>query len=1079
MRKWGLALLGIVCLFVVVLIAGSASASGSGEDYPPPASGDWVVDSVTTVQNEDVTLNGDLLIQNGGVLTLDDCTLVIHSTSNGEFGIYVNGSNGGALNLYHTMIKANEHANGYRFEVFDNADLDIDYCQITDGYGPDVKPHSATGDDFSCLDTGLRIDSNKEIFIRHSAIYNSEGNGISLWNDCNVTIENCGISTNQLSGITHMSYWGIMRGNLVVRNSYFDNNALSILPNDKGPDSGNDMQLQMYYSQLWSNAIVAISIENCDVNQSNGYGLYIQGVSDATISNCTVWYNSFHGLVLKGYKHAGHVGLVENNFFYHNGWVLHGRQGRALLEYSPTFFYDTINVTARSNRLYYCFGSAIMPSSVGEKHVGYFHDNIIIGLRAAPLDEQYHTLQDIGIVIQKEDKSWIFNNYIANCSGDAISVSEDCDPLIFNNTIVNCGWGLSYYNNNKYVPKFWNNTIIDSNETDVWVTNSSQIDSLQNGFSIASCDEISSLKVNWFLNVGVLDSDGVALPGALVSVYDNYGAIVFAGESDASGQAEWIEITEYIISYDQNDYLTPHTIVVEKDGMSSSVLVNVSGGLDIEITLGNLAPYFNNLPDEILAVADGSNEFDLTPYIGDPDNPLEDLRISEDSQYIEVNGHVLTLTYPSSVTTEDVTITLADGILARAGEPKSTTATIRVRVVDRDEFINPVFLFSPLSTSSSSIELEWTQNTDDNFKSYKVYSGKRGGDFTLLTTMSSADYTSYTASGLDADTGYIFRVDCENTDGNSNPSNVGSGWTRPSEYKPVTISEPKEGTKLEGVVTIRTDIHDLMDADKVEFYIRERNERETLLDTDSVTPFEATVDTSLYSGACVIFVKAYTHDNVFYTDHVSVILSASFADKGIIQILAPKDNEVLTGVVTITIQVHDRIAPFVTSVDFYILNVQYERTLLGSDDSAPYEIQLDTSEYPDGGYVIEVRVRVREEGARMLDLSDQERVEGIPKFVRISIANDAASAKAVDTLAILILMASSIPIMLFSAVRLAGGKAIAGSMGTLAALWVVVGTLGTNQGLHPLVYMSGFIALFGGGNVIQFIRDRGKREVVT
>jgi len=539
----------------------------------------------------------------------------------------------------------------------------------------------------------------------------------------------------------------------------------------------------------------------------------------------------------------------------------------------------------------------------------------------------------------------------------------------------------------------------------------------------------------------------------------------------------WIEVTECLVMLNNRSYKTPHTIVVEKDGMSSSVLVNVSGGLDIEITLGNLAPYFNNLPDEILAVADGSNEFDLTPYIGDPDNPLEDLRISEDSQYITVDGRVLTLTYPSSVATEDVTLTLADGILTRAGEPKSTTATVRVRVVDRDEFINPVFLFSPLSGSASSIELEWTQNTDENFKEYKVYKAEIGGDLVLLTTISSAGTITYSATGLDADTGYIFRVDCENTDGNSNPSNVGSGWTRPSDHKPVTITEPKEGAKLEGVTTIRTDIHDLMDADKVEFYIRERGERETLLDSDTVAPFEATVDTSLYSGACVIFVKAFTRDNVFYTDHVSVILNASFSKTGIIQILQPDDNAVLKGVVTISIQVHDRLAPFVTSVDFYILNLQYERTLLGSDNEAPYEISFDTSQYPDGGYIIEVRVKVREEGARMLDLTQQERTEGILKFVRISIANDAASAKDVNTLAIIILMASSIPIMLFSAVRFAGGKVIAGGMGGLSALWVVVGTLGTSAGLHPLIYFTGFAILFGGGNVIQALRDRRKSEV--
>lgn len=43
-----------------------------GEDLIPPASGDWIIDSETIVYDESITLNGSLLIQNGGNLTLQN-----------------------------------------------------------------------------------------------------------------------------------------------------------------------------------------------------------------------------------------------------------------------------------------------------------------------------------------------------------------------------------------------------------------------------------------------------------------------------------------------------------------------------------------------------------------------------------------------------------------------------------------------------------------------------------------------------------------------------------------------------------------------------------------------------------------------------------------------------------------------------------------------------------------------------------------------------------------------------------------------------------------------------------------------
>ncbi|UCF07509.1 MAG: hypothetical protein JSW28_07625, partial [Thermoplasmata archaeon] len=42
---------------------------------PPPAEGDWVISDTTTITDETVILRGNLIITDGGVLTLDNVVL--------------------------------------------------------------------------------------------------------------------------------------------------------------------------------------------------------------------------------------------------------------------------------------------------------------------------------------------------------------------------------------------------------------------------------------------------------------------------------------------------------------------------------------------------------------------------------------------------------------------------------------------------------------------------------------------------------------------------------------------------------------------------------------------------------------------------------------------------------------------------------------------------------------------------------------------------------------------------------------------------------------------------------------------
>lgn len=54
-----------------------------------PAQGDWMVTGIENLQNENITLNGNLIVSNGGSLTLRKTNLTINNSYSGQFNIII------------------------------------------------------------------------------------------------------------------------------------------------------------------------------------------------------------------------------------------------------------------------------------------------------------------------------------------------------------------------------------------------------------------------------------------------------------------------------------------------------------------------------------------------------------------------------------------------------------------------------------------------------------------------------------------------------------------------------------------------------------------------------------------------------------------------------------------------------------------------------------------------------------------------------------------------------------------------------------------------------------------------------
>lgn len=109
----GLVLLAALALFV----PGKAAAQTD-----PPVSGDWVIADSTTINSQTVSIVGNVIIDNGGTLTLSTANLRISSAYPGEFALFVRV--GGTLSVTGGTIAAVNPVNTYRFEIHGAATID-------------------------------------------------------------------------------------------------------------------------------------------------------------------------------------------------------------------------------------------------------------------------------------------------------------------------------------------------------------------------------------------------------------------------------------------------------------------------------------------------------------------------------------------------------------------------------------------------------------------------------------------------------------------------------------------------------------------------------------------------------------------------------------------------------------------------------------------------------------------------------------------------------------------------------------------------------------------------------------------
>jgi parallel beta-helix repeat protein len=137
--------------------------------------GDWIVTGAEAVEKATIFMNGNVIVENGGSLTLTEVVLTMDCSYEGEYGILANP--GSSLSIYNSTIRPLDQESTLAF-VVDDAQLVLRNNEIQGvGWLPDLKALHQE-DELPPRD-GIWISADGAI-VEGNTIYHKESSGIRL-----------------------------------------------------------------------------------------------------------------------------------------------------------------------------------------------------------------------------------------------------------------------------------------------------------------------------------------------------------------------------------------------------------------------------------------------------------------------------------------------------------------------------------------------------------------------------------------------------------------------------------------------------------------------------------------------------------------------------------------------------------------------------------------------------------------------------------------------------------------------------------------------------------------------------------
>jgi len=290
----------------LVLIIHCAEGDGHG-DYPYSGNGDWTIGKSTYAGNETIEMNGNLIVNNGGSLTLRNVILIFKNPAPGEFGIEVNRE--GTLRILdldddpateedRSIIKPDDPKGQFFFWVKEGAGFTMRNSEVSScGYewgndgrsGLTIQAKSSTVENTHIHDCYDGINVQAELTtIKGCLISDNSNYGIIIQSQF-TTVTGCVITDNENTGI----YSGYM--NTDIRECTADRNGggISVVA------SNSNITDCTVLENDWTGIMLQgsnIRLMGCNASSNGGSGITLMMVQNSEVLNCDAMGNGQYGL---------------------------------------------------------------------------------------------------------------------------------------------------------------------------------------------------------------------------------------------------------------------------------------------------------------------------------------------------------------------------------------------------------------------------------------------------------------------------------------------------------------------------------------------------------------------------------------------------------------------------------------------------------------------------------------------------------------------------------------------------------------------------------------------------------------
>ena len=305
----------------------------------------------------------------------------------------------------------------------------------------------------------------------------------------------------------------------------------------------------------------------------------------------------------------------------------------------------------------------------------------------------------------------------------------------------------------------------------------------------------STVALQWYLEIKVIDSDDNNIDGAEVNVTNNYDDLVGQLTTDSEGKTSQKAFSEYEVMDDGETYFNNYTIYAAGDGERGFAEITLDSSMNVEVVFDLDEPDFFDI------VTETTNETVNVSFETDKDtsavlkyweegNPEEIIEIIETGSEIENlrQNHFFEITELESDNDYSYNFTVCN-----YNNKCSESDVLGFRTNRTIDTVAPVILGVSNSTDNESITIDF--ETDKN-ANYSISFGANAGDLeeVIKDGNFSQDHSVF-FDGLDDDTVYYYEILVCNVDNYCSESDIFEVRTNSTlEYVPpeITFSRPSE-----------------------------------------------------------------------------------------------------------------------------------------------------------------------------------------------------------------------------------------------------------------------------------------------